>query len=488
MPLALAAIFGLCFALAPREPARPARATPRAEERAREPDPVARPRGPFRWIVAGGGASPDLNQVQLEQDIALARETFSAHGAGLVLFAGGPGSMAVQVLGRDDEDELRASLADLVDPRGGRDSTYRRTALEPDGAASAEAILSAIEGAIAEGDAPLTIYLAGHGLGGEAPAESTFLTWGADDLWVEDLATVLDRAPEHRRVRFVITACFSGGFAELAFASADPERGAATTDRCGLFATVWDRPAAGCDPNPDRGAQEGYGIHFLNALRGRDRDGSALAEIDLDGDGAISLLEAHTRARIASGSIDIPTTTSERFLREVAGDSPRSEDADLPEERAVIEGLRARLSLESAEDARARLDDVSARLDASAREIEEAEDALAIAEDELLAVLLHRWPVLDDPWHPAFSATLEENRMEIASALERSPEARRRRERIAARDRASEAHDALMLESAPLERLVRALDTIALAGRLRARGGQDWERYTAFVACERGTP
>src|SRR5690606_5691260 len=105
-----------------------------------------------------------------------------------------------------------------------------------------------------------------------------------------------------------------------------------------------DLPASGCDPNPDRAAQEGYGLHFLHALRGEDRYGRPLGaeHIDFDGDGRISLLEAHTRVRIASAGGEVPVTTSERWLREVTADldpdGPRAA-FDLPEERAVITAL-----------------------------------------------------------------------------------------------------------------------------------------------------
>ena len=37
------------------------------------------------------------------------------------------------------------------------------------------------------------------------------------------------------------------------------------------------------------------------------------------------------------------------------------------------------------------------------------------------------------------------------------------------------------------ERLVRAMDTRALAARLMADGGSRWERYQDLVQCERGT-
>ncbi len=449
--------------------------------------------GPLRWIVAGGGPTPDLDQVQLEQDVRLAREALSPLGPGLTLFAGGAGSQAVQVLDPSlDADPLRASLAALFAPRPGRDARYRPIAFRPDGSASAEALLAAVEGALNDGDAPLTVYLAGHGEGGEAPRESRFLTWGPADVWVEDLAAVLDAAPEHRPFRLVMTSCYSGGFAELAFAGADPEQGAAETDCCGLFATTWDRAASGCDPNPDRGAQEGYGIHFLHALAGEDREGRPLPpeHIDFDGDGAVSLLEAHTRARIASGSFDVPVTTSERFLRAAVDPGmPLPEHVPaLPEERAVVVELSVRLGLAHYEDADARLEEIGRRLEVLIEELDRAEESLARAEGSLAAALLNRWPVLDDPWHPLFPRVLEHDGDAIAAFLAESGEAALRDELSAERDRLAEEHDELLLRAAPLSRIVRARETLELASRLSAEGGRYWLRYQALLACERGRP
>ena len=487
LPLLAAMIAGGSFALGSRAPSAPPPIEAREPEPLRTPSP---PSGPLRWIVAGGGASPDLNQVQLEQDLALARETLASHGPGLTLFAGGPGSRAVQVLDAElTMDPLRARLAGLLDPRAGRDSTYRASALAADGPASAAAILEAIDGAItSSSDAPLTVLLAGHGQGGETPRDSSFLTWGPGELWVEDLAAVLDEVPGHRPVRFVITSCYSGGFAELAFAAADPEGEAEPTDRCGLFATTYDRVAAGCDPNPDRGAQEGYGIHFLHALRGEDRAGRPLAlrELDLDGDGAISLLEAHTRARVASGSLDVPVTTSERYLRAAAPEIAALDEEGAPaEEHAMIERLSARLGIEPGQ-ARERLTWMEDELERLGGELDRIEEALAEVEEELRASLLHRWPVLDDPWHPGFDAMLRAEGPSITRFLERSRLAARRSALLAEQDDVAGDHDRLLVEAAPLERIVRALETIDLASRLHAEGGPRWARYRALLACERG--
>lgn len=447
----------------------------------------------LRWIVAGGGSRPELNQVQVEQDLVLATQVLGADD-GLLLYAGGPGSASVQVLRPDPApDPLVSRLGELFDPRGGRDSEYRAAVLEPVGAARAEAILEAVRGAIDQGVAPLTVYLAGHGIGGELPRDSRFLTWGAGDLAVEDLVAILDAAPRHRPVRFVMTSCYAGGFAEMAFRDADPESGPAPSDRCGFFATTWDRAASGCDPNPDRAAQEGYGMHFLQALAGRDRAGhDDRPAIDRDRDGSISLLEAHTRARIASGSLDVPVTTSERYLRVVAPSPDEApldpEPARLPFEEAVVTELSRRLEIVPPTDVSARLDALQDEVQPLAARLDELEDELLRTRDELVAALLHRWPVLDDPWHPDFASTLADQRGAISSYLEASGLAAQELQLAAEHAEVAAAHDDLLARAAPMERLERALDTLALAARLQAVGGERWERYQRFVACESGWP
>ena len=297
-------------------------------------------------------------------------------------------------------------------------------------------------------------------------------------------------------MRLVVTSCYGGGFVETLFVGADPENGAAS-GRCGFFATTADLPATGCDPNPDRPDQEGYALHFLNALRGRDRNGRALpiAELDLDGDGRISLSEAHARARIALGSVDVPTSTSERWLRGALRGAapPRNARSDgpaaLPEEEAVVRALTKKTGLP------AELELVRRVLREREEKIDEAwgvYDDAAKAEDEAarraIAGLLSRWPVLDDPFHPAFAETVRCQRAAIAAHLKRSAAYEDYREAARASDEAEADHWELRRRAAPIERLLRALENLALAARLRAKGGPAWTRYQAILACERTRP
>lgn len=441
-------------------------------------------------IVIGGGPSPDSNQVSLEEDVRLAAETF---GAGSVsLFAGGPGTRSVQVADLEPRGEaLLAEIGELLSPRAGRDAHYRATTLPLHGAATLTQLESILELAITQRGGPLTVYVAGHGEGGESPLDSRTLFWGGDALDATALAEWLDARAPARPVRFVVTSCFSGGLGEMVFEQADRTRAATSQDRCGLFATSWDEEASGCDPDPERAHHDGFGVHFLMALRGLDREGQDRSgEIDLDDDGTIGLYEALTRARIASRSIDIPTTTSEIYLRVAA--PPATEAAapaaepPLPEQRAVIEALAPAMGLASDDELGTRLDETRAR---------KAEHDVAIAEasaltDEtyyaLTAEMLSRWPVLDDPFHPDFADTVTRERAAIERYFDTSPTVRRYVEADEELSAMASVDLSMRLELSLLRRLEQAYETIELATRLSAQGGPAWERYLALRACEWG--
>lgn len=444
-----------------------------------------------RWIGIGGGADPATSQVSLEQDLRLAREVFGPDG--VVLFAGGRDAYGVQVL-RDAEvsDPLRTELGELLDPRDGRQATYRRPQIAVDAAATPERFEAALAAALADGDAPLLLYMAMHGEAGDGAADNTVVLWGDFTLSARRLAELLEATPTRREVRIVNSACYSGGFAELAFAGADPERGAAT-NRCGLFAAPADDVSSGCDPNPDRRVQDGYGLHFLHALRGQARDGMPLprAAVDFDGDGTITLLEAHTRARIASRSFDVPTTTAERWLRHVVADpvEPPAAGAGegLAEEQAVIAALGRELDAEDAAAAQARLAAAEQVLAAAEAEMNRVGEEFDHAAADLRIELLGRWPVLDDPWHPEFAAQYADNRDAIARAMRDGATAQRYARLRDEHHGRGLAYDAAKVAAARARVLARAWDTVARAAQLRRQGGEPWQRYRALVRCERGT-
>lgn len=438
------------------------------------------------WLAAASGETPEFNQVSVEQDLALAAEVFG--NGGFTLFAAGPDRPTVQVL-RDapPDDPTIAALADFFAPRGGRDSEYRAPNIDVDAAATAANVAEAIRVAVADRGPALTLYLAGHGHQGAAPNENGVGFWEQSALEVVDFAGLLARSK--RDVHVIATTCFSGGLAELAFDHARAGSVASPAMVCGLFAAPSDLEASGCDPNPDRAAQEGFALHFLNALRQLDRDGNPLVAdmVDFDGNGEVSLLEAHARVRIASKGIDVPTTTSERWLEVHASHlGGAATDVALPELDAVIEALAEQTDLPTSPT------QAGAKLVALEAEIEEASAAAARAADaedrmfrRAAAELLAQWPVLDDPWHPLFGGTIAEHHDAIAKHLETS---QRYAAYLQAHRRATETADAvidLRVRAAPFERLRRAVDARARARKLATVGGPLWDRFEALLECER---
>lgn len=452
-----------------------------------EPAAPAPALGPLRFLALGGGPTPESNEVSLEQDIALLRRALPAPG--VVLFAGGSGSPSVRELDPSPKgDRVRTALGDLFAPRTGRQSRYRTPSFDAE-RATLENVEARLTAALSEGDQPLFMYIAAHGDQGTDPKSNSVALWGGRALSVAALAELHER--HLRPLRLVATSCFSGGFGELAFAGADAAAASpSTVPRCGLFAGTADRETSGCDPNPNRRAQESYALHLVHALSGKRRDGAPLGPgvADYAGDGAVGLLDAHTWARIAAVSFDVPTTTSERWLRQVEPGSAAIDRALLPEEAAVIDQLGAALGLKGEHAVEQRWAELDRQLGSLQSAIDRAEEELAERVADEATLLLERWPVLDDPFHPEFDDTFREHRLAIERLLTASPEAR---ERTRAEQRARVLYDqldAVAVQEARVLRLLRSHETLHKAAALLKRGGPAADHYRALLACERAAP
>lgn len=444
------------------------------------------------WLLFGGGSDPLSNQVSLAQDLEAMRNTLG--GTGLLLFASGPEAFVAieDAASARGQADVARELARMFGPPFADRTRYERVRFSVDGPSTAYHVLSAFEQALTRGRGPLFVYAASHGEQGERASDNLLSLWGGWPLKVSDLAQVLEVAgPAARPTRFVITACYGGGFAELAFVGADPRLGPRSPEHCGLFAAPWDDEASGCDPNPDRRAQESYAIHFLHALAGRDRhDMPRLAEIDLDGDGRVGLLEAHTYARVHSRSFDAPTTTSERYLREVAQapDTQVIAPSASPEDFAVVRILGAQLELEDERAAREKLEELERILDDASAVVAAAEQRADDAYYALRIALLERWPLLEHPWDPRTARLLAKERRAISHMLNASDLADAHRQAARELDEALHDHDAVRVERARVLRLTRAYETLRLESALRKKGGDQYTHYQALRACERWVP
>lgn len=504
----VAAVLGLLALRSPVAP-RPAAAdfTPPVVA-AVQPEPAAPPAAlpldvTLSWLAVGGGAHPASTQTSLEADVAAAGATLAGQGA--TFFAAGSGALVVaegevpEPAEGDAAARARRLLATLLVPTRAQPTGYRPVqidALAADGGNLSRVLLQQVE----RGGAPLLVYASAHGERADQRRDVRLPLWGGEAWTPESVATALDAPGRNRPVRFVLGACFSGAFAEIAFSAADPAQGVASAERCGLFASTWDLESSGCDPDPDRRHHEGYGRHFWAALRRQDREGRPLAaaEVDFDGDGRISLLDAHTRVRIASAAFDVPTTTSERFLRSAIDDkdAPKIDAAAaaslrevLPHELAVLAALAAQLRLD---DPIAAADQAYEDRDALIAEAEQAESRARAAEDvaaaKINAAILARWPNLDDPWRDDFEPTLARDASAILALIEAHPAfadwTTARREAAAA----GRIADRALVARAVAERVVRAASNLRLAAALRTRDDAAWRHFLALRRCESFVP
>lgn len=452
-------------------------------------EPAQSPPTTIDHIIVGGGSTPESNEYSIEQDLALASSVLD--GAGLTLYAAGPQTRAVRITDpRAPSDTLKSRLGKIFNPRAGRTSSYRRTTLSVDSPATPDAFYDAIADAGGRDGDGLDVYVAGHGDRGEVAADNAIVWWGNRVVTPRQLAGKLGEMKLKRDVRFVMTTCFSGGFGELAFDDADPAAGATEQPICGLFASTWDREAGGCDPNPDRGVHEGYGVHFLGALNAESTEGEPIPadERSFDGDSETGFLDAHTYARLHSRSIDVPTTTSERYVRAVVEPEADAEGRAglLPHEDAVIRELSARLGVGSQREAMQRARSLDTRIEQQAQAGADAAARETDAYWDVAGAMLARWPVLDDPWHPRWQTTVDQHGREIREFLEESPAVTALVQAMATTDRVAAARADLEAERAPYDRLIRAYDTRRLATVLEQRGGDDWRRFLRFRRCEQG--
>ena len=483
----------------------------------------------LRWIAAGGGADPASTQLSLQLDLEAVGATFE--GPGSTLFAAGRGAQVVAVqeleafgAGSDMGDalDLRSELAALLAWNHTRGLRFAEVTLDA-APATAAGLTALLQRALPPRDAasaadPLLLLFAGHGAPHDRRDGVALSGWDGDLATPAGLAAVLDELPQRRPLISVVAACHGGAFAETAFIGAAPERGLALPPRCGLFAAPWDLPSSGCDPHPDRRQHDGYLRIFLAALRRLTPAGAPIpkAAIDFDGDGQISLLEAHSRVAIASAAIDVPTTTAQRWLRArstevtaVAAEEGLEPLLDLPvalspsdaelaafggdgrgvpawppavafvaEELAIVRALAAELRLtqpmHQAGDAYAERDGlVQAARDA----VDDAIAATEAARRAAAAALLARWPALCDPWREA-----------IAAFLAGDPRVAAFHAALHARSAAERLESRALLARALAERLQRAVLTVRLAVRAAAEDGETWRGFVALRLCERAVP
>jgi hypothetical protein len=351
-----------------------------------------------------------------------------------------------------------------------------------------------------EGDR-LVLYVTAHGNRSDDrrnPYDTTIATWNNTSIKMRELVKMLDRMPEGVEVVAIMVQCHAGGFARFIFNDGNPDKGLATQRRTGFFATVHDRPAAGCTPDVDEASYVEYSTFFWAALAGHDRGGREIETPDYNGDGVVSFDEAHAYTILTADTIDLPVKTSGEFLSVhskfgdddselLVNDEPYDVVWDLatPAQKAILEGLSEQLGLTGQNRlvvawraTEPRRDQGAGRGRSRGRRPESPTGQLRrrIAGD-----IEKRWPELANVLNPGAVELLTSRSDEFVRAIEEHPSFKRYRE-LTEQSRSAPSDQE---KTVKYERFLRAADNVVLAENLRRMNEpKKLAQYEAIVAAE----
>ncbi|MHB8624033.1 MAG: hypothetical protein ACYC9J_05515 [Sulfuricaulis sp.] len=275
------------------------------------------------WVI-GGGPTPQDSQAQIELNVNWIIQVLKGYPGTRdihVYYTNGPASSKDVVLWQASS-ELKDTLQPLARVFGEQiaNGNHYLTHEVPDVSAGTEADqlkprLAQEFSALKPGDRALIIFN-GHGLHDrDDSAGNTLRLWNDTRLSVYDMDQLLNHINPKVPVRFVFNQCFSGGFERLVHPHAEDSLALNGANRCGFFAVSKDDEAEGCSASVNIGDYRDYTTYFFAALAGHSRTGESIpVNPDLNGDGTVSLYEAHLFALSQAHSTDMPRSTSEVFL------------------------------------------------------------------------------------------------------------------------------------------------------------------------------
>lgn len=509
-------------------------------------------------LVMGGGSRPSSNQVSLEKNVNYFYRVIKRLGLDTaqrdIMFACGddPGQADVQYIATASDDPQVMRLIDmLVGPGKGQSKQYRAHDIGGGEIASSKPHIVKWFDEHADQlgqDDKLLLYFTGHGGRGEKTNDqnTTLYLWPNHNIRMTDFTGELDKLDPQTPVVMVMVQCFSGGFANVIFNEGDPDKGLAEHNRCGFFAAVHSRPAAGCTAHVNEADYKEYSSYFWAALSGEDRLGVPVDRPDYDGDGKTSYLEAHAFALIYSDSTDLSMTTTDRLVRAIKiealspktqdkqdasegqgesekGDAEQAEseqaeseqtsakDTDPPHgllsqhsaypdllavadpaRRAVLEGLSERLNLtgdDRVAQARAALDQAKRDRSSLYAQKRDLGRALASTRKPLVETITERWPRLADPKSEEAIAAILENADAIRQAIADEEGYTKLSEQLNELEAIDAKNEALTASIAHVERFLYTCESVAKIDALLRFGTPDQvEAYQRLLAREMALP
>ncbi|MCA9063469.1 MAG: hypothetical protein KDA96_10430 [Planctomycetaceae bacterium] len=453
------------------------------------------------FLTIGGGYSPSGNQASLERNVHFYQRLLSQQqvepASHTIFFADGdsPGR-DLQVIDRDSLPRANQLMAEFFGSRRDLGLYYRNHEVDSvAGATTPDNIrrwFADHRTQMRAGDR-LLLYVTSHGSASNdrnASHNTAISLWNNKRFTVQELVALLDTLPTEVQVTTVMVQCHAGGFARFIYRDADPKKGLSEQRRCGFFATVHDRPAAGCTPEINEATYVEYSTYFWEAIGGISRTGETIAIPDYDRNGVVTFDEAHAYTVLTSDTIDLPITTSGEFLgieslfaneahpELLADDAAWSEILPLatPAEKAVLEGLSQQLNLDGEDRITAAREKGKERPRSRSGSSRGRQPPPEFAMRQKIATdLKRRWPELGNVLNPVSIELVTSRREEFIQAIEKHQDYKRYCE---LQDK-STTEDPVK-QRVKYERLVRTAENVILRENLKRLN--DPERLTQYDA------
>ena len=451
-------------------------------------------------LTIGGGYSPQGNQVSLEKNVLLFQNVLKGHSDQLerndIYFASGNTSTKdLLVHDIDSVPEANRLMAEVFDSTDALGLTFRNHQIpNVRGAAKPNNIRTwfrEVGSQMHKGDR-LLVYVTAHGYRSrdtQRKHDTSIAMWDKTSLRMREFADLLDEMDPAVDVVMVMVQCYTGGFSHLIYEGGDPSNGLSPQSRTGFYATVHDRPAAGCTPDVNEANYEEYSTFFLAALMGADRSGSKIEPPDYDENGHVSLEEAHAYTILNAETIDLPVKTSGAFLRVESefgnGGNQLLENDELfstimnlasPVQRKLLTQLSEKLDLTGENrivDAWRRSRNDRRRRGPSRRG--------SNVRDRIASDLLVHWPELENPYNPLVTELLTTRSAEFVEAVQSHPDF----ERFRAESQQDPSRSNDQASKVMYERFLRVVDNVALEENLRRMGKpQKIKDYESIVEAE----
>jgi hypothetical protein len=279
--------------------------------------------GVSHYLIIGGGPDPEASKVSMEKNAIWFEEILSQlnFSSGITLYGSENREVEdVALHATDDPTVLHwMPLARLSPDHANALTIYRNDHIDwARSGASKQTVEAAISASISQlqpGDDLFIVY-SGHGSYHSDPSHNALRLWGETHVDVRDFRRLIDSAADGTVVRYVLPQCFSGAFARtIAPNPANPSLDGIKGKQCGFFAVSERVEAEGCTPGVEIGEYRDYATYFFAALTGQTRTKQPLdRNPDLNGDGRVSLREAHFYAYTEGWSSDIPRSSSDYYL------------------------------------------------------------------------------------------------------------------------------------------------------------------------------